>query len=57
MNELLLLMQAYAAIEPVIATALPAIEALINGQALTSEQEESLVQARLAIEAQAKAGA
>jgi hypothetical protein len=57
MGELLLLMQAYAAIEPVVAAALPAIEALINGQSLTPAQEESLVQARLAVEAQAKAGA
>lgn len=57
MPEALLLLQAASALLPVLQSALPALEAALSGQALTPAQLETIVQARLAVEAQAKAGA
>jgi hypothetical protein len=57
MQSAILLIQAIAVLLPTIQVALPALEAAVSGQTLTPEQEEALVQARLAVEAQAQAGA
>jgi hypothetical protein len=57
MSEALLLIQAAGALLPVLQSALPALEAALSGQTLTPAQLETIVQARLAIEAQAKVGA
>ena len=57
MPEALLLLQAASALLPVLQSALPALEAALSGQTLTTAQLETIVQARLAVEAQAKGGA
>lgn len=57
MPEVLLLLQAASALLPVLQSALPALEAALGAQTLTPAQLETIVQARVAVEAQAKAGA